>query len=81
MVYNTSDTNRREFKNFSMTQMELTDREATALTVSTVNLTSGMSIDQIIMVSYNSSKQFYNSSKNLKFIVTIFNCFLQHLYL
>ena len=59
LVYNTSDENRSNFKDFAMTNMGLTDREATALTVSTVNLTSGLPFDQILNVSITNMCQAY----------------------
>lgn len=48
LVYN--DDSRKDFKDFSMTDLGLSEKEATALTVSTVNLTSGGLFD-IIMVN------------------------------
>ena len=48
LVYN--DDSRKDFKDFSMSELGLSEKEATALTVSTVNLTSGGLFD-IIMVN------------------------------
>ena len=50
-VYNETNANRLEFKAFAEEKLELTEREAVALTVAKVDLTSGLNIRDIILVS------------------------------